>query len=343
MTNNPDNNLGLAGLWQAFRSANPKVRIRDAATQLGVSELELVATGSGISCTPLRPEWPALMASFLELGEVMALTRSTSMVHESTSIFSNLKLKGNVAIFLRPGLDTRYLLKQWHHAYAVNENQRLSLQFFDRYGEAVHKIYLTERSNHHAYQTLIDNFRYASQPFLQIARNPTPKSPANVTADAIDATILRRSWASMVNVHEANQLIRQLGGQRQLIYPSLGEDYAKQLPTDTVENLLTTLAEEQHPFLLFGMNHGAVQSFSGVIKRLLRTGPWFNVLDTDFNLHLRTADIGEVWRILKPSADGLISSLSVLDTTGHEIMVMADQRGSKSRQSTAWADYLSRY
>ena len=42
--------------WAALRAAEPKLRIRDAAQRLGVSEAELLATRTGQGVTRLRPE-----------------------------------------------------------------------------------------------------------------------------------------------------------------------------------------------------------------------------------------------------------------------------------------------
>jgi putative hemin transport protein len=38
-------------------------------------------------------------------------------------------------------------------------------------------------------------------------------------------------------------------------------------------------------------------------------GPWLNIMDPTFHLHLRTDHIDEVWAVRKPSKDGNITSL----------------------------------
>ena len=50
-----DADLSLRQRWDEFRRQNPKVRIREAARQLGVTELELVALGSGEGNVRLTP------------------------------------------------------------------------------------------------------------------------------------------------------------------------------------------------------------------------------------------------------------------------------------------------
>ena len=55
------NNKKLSTTWNAFKSANPKIRIRDAASTLGVSEVELVATECGNDTVRLTGNWQAVI------------------------------------------------------------------------------------------------------------------------------------------------------------------------------------------------------------------------------------------------------------------------------------------
>lgn len=334
------NTRPLKEIWHAFHTANPTVRIRDAAAKLGVSEAELVATGCGETCTQLLLDWHAILSQLHTLGTVMALTRSDAMVHEATGYFAEPHFHGDTALFFRPGLDTRYFLENWKHAYAVNENGRLSLQFFDAQGTAAHKIYMQEHSHLSAYHQLVADFRTPQQRQHLHVERAVPDQPKSLADQTLDISSLRHAWANIRDVHEGNRIIKNLGGNRQAIYRALGSDYAQLLPSSTVETLLNALAEQQIPLMLFGMNKAAVQSYGGTIHKLLQTGPWFNVLDLGFNLHLRTGEIGEVWRIRKPSDDGWVTSLDVFDWHGQEIMVMTDNRGRGEQESAIWTALL---
>lgn len=208
----------LKETWQQFHAANPSVRIRDAATQLGVSEAELVATDSGETCMHLLPEWKTLLTRLHSLGTVMALTRSDVMVHEVTGYFTEPHFHGDTALFFRPGLDTRYFLDQWAFAFAVNENGRHNLQFFDKYGTAIHKIYLKESSDHAAYQQLIADLRVPQQrQHIHVQRRALNHAEPLIPP-SLDITTLRQAWANIRDVHEGNRIIKDLGGNRQTIY-----------------------------------------------------------------------------------------------------------------------------
>jgi len=64
----------LSQRWLALRESEDKLRIRDAATRLEVSEAELLATQLGEGVTPLRPEFKTLIEAMPRLGEIMAST-----------------------------------------------------------------------------------------------------------------------------------------------------------------------------------------------------------------------------------------------------------------------------
>jgi putative hemin transport protein len=65
------------------RADNPKARERDVAKLLGVSEADLVAAHCGAGVRRIRADVGAFLTASPSLGEVMALTRNESAVHET--------------------------------------------------------------------------------------------------------------------------------------------------------------------------------------------------------------------------------------------------------------------
>ncbi|HIQ15430.1 MAG TPA: hemin-degrading factor [Leucothrix sp.] len=332
-------NISLAEQWSEFKEQNPKVRIRDAATQLKTTELELVATSCGKGNTRLKPDFKNILERLEGLGSLMALTRSEHVVHEAHGIYQDMKVHGAVAMFFNPGIDTRFFLSKWFAVYAVNENKRHSLQFFDNKGTAVHKVYVTDESNEKAYFVLIEEFESDNQE----ANESLPSiKEEEVGLKDIDPTYLRERWLKIRDVHEGNKLIKEYAEtQRNEVYSALGEEYAKPLAVDSVEKLLEIASEKSVEIMLFAMNDAAVQAYSGPVKKLMTMGPWFNVLDPDFNLHLRTSGIHKVWMIRKPSDDGWVTTLSVIEKGGTEIMVIADNRKRGESESSQWQTLCS--
>ncbi len=58
----------LKSRWSDLLLEKPKLRIRDAATELGVSEVELLATRCGESVTRLEGNWDGLIKKFTRAG-----------------------------------------------------------------------------------------------------------------------------------------------------------------------------------------------------------------------------------------------------------------------------------
>src|SRR5690606_10991305 len=119
----------LAGQYETFKGENPKVRIRDAAKQLGVSEAELVAVGK--DNVALKPEFQAILNEIPTLGYVMALTRNDHAVHERKGVYTEASFNGPVGLVANPDIDLRLFMNAWHFGFAVTEGDRRSLQFFD--------------------------------------------------------------------------------------------------------------------------------------------------------------------------------------------------------------------
>ncbi|MBN9065116.1 MAG: hemin-degrading factor, partial [Rhizobiales bacterium] len=127
------------------RIENPKVRERELAAQLGISEAELVAARCGDGVARIEPRLDVLLNGLGAVGEVMALTRNESAVHEKIGVYANINVGKQHAIVLNRDIDLRIFPSLWKHSFAVEKGEgddlRRSLQFFNAAGEAVHKIH----------------------------------------------------------------------------------------------------------------------------------------------------------------------------------------------------------
>ena len=271
------------------------------------------------------------------LGRVLAITRSDAVVHETHGVYSDMRQHGSVGMFFSPGIDTRFFLDRWKCAFAVTENERLSLQFFDAFGVAAHKVYITDDSSMLAYAKLVARYRSDNQGKSEPVR--VSGTRLNTPVD-LDPVALRDSWLKIRDVHEGPRLVRAHGGDYQAVYSALGEEFAQPLESWSVELLLQQLSSDQVPCMIFAMNKSAVQAYAGRVKKLLRTGPWFNVLDPTFNLHLKTSEIGRAWYVRKPSDDGWITTLHAFDRHGREVLVVADNRMRGMRELSPWRETL---
>ena len=135
---------------RALRAENTKARARDFAALQGITEAELVAAYVGHTATAIDATPDALFPLIVELGDVMALTRNESCVHERRGVYKDYHSGPHAAMVLGSEIDMRMFPSHWKFGFAVVEagedGPKRSIQVFDRQGLAVHKVFLTEDS-----------------------------------------------------------------------------------------------------------------------------------------------------------------------------------------------------
>jgi putative hemin transport protein len=116
--------------------------------------------------------------------------------------------------------------------------------------------------------------------------------------------------------------------------------FAQRVDTHAARVLLEGAAANGTPIMVFVGNPGVIQIHGGPIKRVAVLGPWLNVLDPRFNLHLREDAIAEAWAVRKPTADGLVSSLELYANDGELIAQFFGQRKPGQPERCAWRQLL---
>lgn len=322
---------GLYAAWQNLRAEQPHLRARDAAAKLGVSEAELTASRLAVDTVRLLPDWATLLPALGELGHVMALTRNESCVHERKGVYREVTIAGNgqMGLVVSPDIDLRLFLGGWASVFAVAEQTPRgvlrSVQVFDHQGTAVHKIYLTERSELEAWEPLLARFRDEQQS-SELALKPMP-APATVQPDAaIDGDALRAGWAALKDTHHFFALLKNHGAARTQALRLAGREWAEPLAPEALAGLFERAAAGEVPIMVFVGNRHCIQIHTGPVSNLKWMDTWFNVLDPQFNLHLKTGDIHELWRVRKPSSDGVITSWEAFDVNGELILQLFGAR-----------------
>lgn len=326
----------LKEIWADFKIQNPKVRIRDAAKELNSNEAELLATGLGESVTLLEGDFEELLKEIPKLGHVMALTRNDHVVHERKGTYKNVSFKNHVGLALGEDIDLRLFMSQWHFAFGVNENDRFSIQFFSRQGDAIHKIYLTENSDQQAYTELVAKYRATEQP-AAIAVEAAPVKEEKPTAkEEIDIAAFQNEWLNLKDTHEFFGLIRKYKLPRQEALRHAPEGHAYQFAPEDLRKVFEAAAETELPIMVFVGNQGCIQIHTGPVKKLVVMGPWFNVLDPEFNLHLREDAIDEAWVVIKPTEDGIVTGLELYSKDGEQIAQIFGKRKPGVPELEAW-------
>jgi putative hemin transport protein len=329
----------LKAQWDALKEQNTKLRIRDAAKQLGVSEAELLNTGIGTNATRLNNQFQDLLKEVNTLGEVMALTRNDYCVHERKGIYKKVTFNGHIGLVVTPDIDLRLFMSQWHLGFAVNENDRYSLQFFDQYGEAVHKIYLTEHSDKQAYHQLAEKYRAVDQ-IAVVTTESAAETTAELSDHEINLTEFQSGWKGLQDTHDFHPLLKKHQLTRTQALRLAPEGYASKMEVSTLKTILENASANEQEIMVFTGSPGCIQIHTGPVKRLVETGPWYNVLDPDFNMHLRLDGITEIWLVKKPTTDGLVHSIEAYDKDGNTIVQFFGKRKPGIPESEGWRHLL---
>lgn len=325
-----------------YRAANPKMRERDIAAQLGISEAALVATECGLTAVRIDGDANRFLGRAAELGEVMALTRNESAVHEKIGVFENITPGKHASIVLGENIDLRIFPGAWAHGFAVTKTDgdtvRRSLQFFDKQGTAVHKIHLRTASNLDAYENIVEAFRLEdqSQEFIAEAAVESVES----SLEQVEVAVLRNEWSRMTDTHQFHGLLRKLKLGRRQALQSIGEDFAWKLQPEAVEEMMRESAKVELPIMCFVGNHGTIQIHSGPLANIQTMGPWLNIMDPTFHLHLRRDHLAEIWAVRKPTADGHVTSLEALDAKGEMVIQFFGKRKEGFAERPEWRSIM---
>ncbi len=321
--------------YEQAKAENPKSRIRDLARILEVSEAQLVALNVGTTVTRLEGDFKELLKSVKNLGYVMALTRNNNVVHERKGVYNNVSFEGPVGLVLDADIDLRLFMMHWKFGFAVQEADRKSLQFFDKSGEAVHKIYLTEKSDAAAFDAIVAQFKAADQNQEVVTEAYAPEA-AELADSAIDVATFQESWKNLKDTHEFYGLLKKHQLKREQALRLAPEGFAVKIGNTAVQDVFEIAAADQTPIMIFVGNRGCIQIHTGTVTKLVTMGPWFNVLDPELNLHLREDSIVSSWIVKKPSVDGIVTSLEIFDAEGEMIAQFFGKRKPGNPELEEW-------
>ena len=136
---NPLNRQPARARHQQLAAQEPRLRIRERALRPACRRRRWSPPAGCAPAGRYRRKRSANSARSVAHGAV-AQRRG---VHERHGRYLDIQADGPVGPVLGPDIDLRLFFNSWKHFYAVSENGRHSLQFFDRGGEAVHKVYRT--------------------------------------------------------------------------------------------------------------------------------------------------------------------------------------------------------
>ncbi len=344
-TTNPHKQRNQQQLREDFLNIKheKKLRNRDAAAAIGITEGEAIAACIGVEAIRLLPRFVELFEEVPLLGPVMALTRNDSAVHEKDGAYQKMSHNGHVGLALGEAIDLRIFYSQWRFACAVIEEiargaektWQKSLQFYDLHGEAVHKVFLREHSDHEAFDALVARWRDPEQqPGMTV--EPVPPAAIDTPDSEIDVDGFRAAWKGMTDTHQFFGLLRDFGVSRTQALRLAPPQFVRQVDNNATRTILEQAAASALPIMVFVANRGMIQIHSGAVANVKVMSPWLNVLDPGFNLHLREDLIASSWVVSKPTSDGEVTSLELFNHEGNTIAMLFGVRKPGQPELAAW-------
>lgn len=314
----------LRTAWEELKKIKPTLRIRDCAEELNVSEAELLATTVGDYTTQLQGDWTKFMLRLPELGRVMSLTRNNSCVLEHKGPFQKIDIMGapphQMATVIGP-IESRVFFAAWKFGFAVKQHTphglQQSLQIFDETGTAVTKIFLQGESNNRAasnqeaYDKIVADFTAPEQ--KQEIELAVVKTMPTKPLSEINKEALLTDWSNMKDTHDFFGMIRKHQANRQDAVELAEGKYTYRVQKSGLKDVLEAAAKKHLPIMVFAGNRGNIQIHQGKIQTVRVMENWLNILDPDFNMHLREDHITSAWVVVKPTEDGEVTSIELFD------------------------------
>ncbi|MDX2081483.1 MAG: ChuX/HutX family heme-like substrate-binding protein [Terrimicrobiaceae bacterium] len=330
--------------WETLLQEKPKLRIRDAANELGVSEAELLATRVGRDVTRLAGDWTQFIKDLPTIGRVMCLTRNEHAVHERYGEFRQIDFFHGMGQVVGPDIDLRLFMNQWHHGFAVTdqtpEGERQSFQFFNASGEAIHKIYLQKESNYGGYGVLLNKFRADDQSDT-LNVEPAPAPQPELPDAEIDVEGFQQAWREMKDTHAFFVIMHKFRVGRVQALRLAPEGFAREVSTASTKTMLETASATDLPIMVFIGNRGCLQIHTGPVKNIKMFGTeWLNVLDDEFNMHLRDTAVASAWVVRKPTVDGIVTSLELFDAAGNNLVLFFGKRKPGEPEDPRWRELV---
>ncbi|TMV13034.1 hemin-degrading factor [Arenibacterium halophilum] len=318
-------------------------RARDIAHQLGLREAQLIAARIGHGATAIAAHPDRLFPALGQLGTCMALTRNESCVIEIDGRYENFHAGEHAAMTLEPGLDMRMFPRHWVHGFAFVEDTdtgpRRSIQVFDAAGDAIHKVYLRPASDLDGWDRLVTELALPEQADVIAVDDRAAPEGAKSAPEKRD--ILLSEWRRLTDTHQFLRLCAKLKMNRLGAYRIAGDEFVRPLSPAAIPAMMQAVQASGAHVMTFVGNAGCIEIHSGPFKTLKAMGPWENVLDPGFNLHLRQDHVAEVWAVEKPTKRGNALSFEAFDAQGNLIFQVFPVAKEANDHRAAWAEIVA--
>lgn len=299
--------------------------------------------------TRLDGEFAPLMQRLAALGNLTEVTRNSSALLEKDNVSGALYVDNEIELAPAEAMHLRIFYPQWEHGYALEEHdacsggRRHSLQFFDRYGNMMHKIMLGEDGDIASFRQLVSDHAAAEQLAPHLVH---PLDSDTGTGDdslgRIDVDALRAEWAHTHNHEDFIQRQEAFDRQRLRKLRLAGKAFAYQVANDSARVILQRMTEFGTSIMAQVGNAGIVQAYYGKIKNIRVKDSRLKIMNAGFRMQLREDHIDSVWVAKKPTTDGIITSLELFNRQGTHIASFLSKKSNGQPEPREWREAIMR-
>ena len=165
----------------------------------------------------------------------------------------------------------------------------------------------------------------------------------------IDEEAFLKAWGKLRDTHDFFGLLNDFSLHRHHALVIAEGEFTYRIALSSTIQLLQEASRLRIPIMIFAGNRGNLQIHQDRVRtiRLLDRGhggdeKWLNVLDPDFNLHMRQDQVKSVWVVKKPTNDGFVTSVEVFDGRKDLIVQFFGLRKPGSTELTTWRELVDR-
>tara|TARA_B100000700_G_scaffold103666_1_gene117048 strand:- start:7587 stop:8537 length:951 start_codon:yes stop_codon:yes gene_type:complete len=278
-------------------SDNQKLRIRDIANKLNVSEAELLSIQIGDSIKILSINNFDIFFNELlsKIDKVMFLIRSDFVVHEKNVLTSELRYTNNQFInqkdsFPLLSFDVDKISFIFYEIKEHNNRKLRSFQFFDKTGNSVFKIYLKGK-NKIEFDQIASNYKFDYNYEVQ-----------------------------KQGVYKSQSSLELLSYKTDLLHFTDCVNSVKRILKFSLRDILKVSSQESIPIQIHAFGIGCVQYHRDSIKNVVDYGPWINIIDKSFNIHVLENKISNSCLLEHLSDNKKIYSLDFYDVNKNLVL-----------------------
>ncbi len=330
---------------EKLKQEQPHLHAREQASVLGVPEEALLELEQGEDIVRLQPDIPGIFAMLRDAGEIMAITRNDAVVHERKDAYVNPEF-GKGPGLVTEDIDLRIFTSLWKRVWSVDlklpQRRLRSLQFYDASGTAIHKVYFLRKPSWETFNQIRSRFALAEPSVIERGEPGSGFYPVyeDRQPDQSEREGISAAWSALQDTHHFASLVAKFRLPRTRLMRAVQGEWAHPLATTAHREVLEAAAASGQPIMAFVGNPACIQIYSGPVQKVEGADGWFNVLDERFNLHIREELLREAWLVRKPTRDGEVRSVEILDREGRLVLQFFGARKPGQPERPDWRELL---